>query len=79
MKKYVENISEIKEQLKQIKLPQQFQLSASETIFDVPKFIDNSLILLSTNKLTRFHRPYYDRLKRVLNTFKIEIIISEKK
>jgi len=79
MKKYVSNISEIKEQLKKTELPEQFQLSVSETIFDVPKFIDNSLILLSADKLTRFHRPYYDRLKKVLNTFKIEIIISEKK
>lgn len=79
MKKSISNIQEIKDSVSKLKLPEQFKLSDAEIINDVGMFINNSLSLLSTDKLTRFHRPYYDRLKKVLDSFKIEIKIQEKK
>jgi hypothetical protein len=76
--KYISNIEEIKEKLKKAKLPKEFVLSGSETITDVPAFIEANLTIVSVDKLIRFHRPYYTRLKKVLDTLKIEIIIKEK-
>lgn len=79
MKKSISNFEEIKKQLKTKDLSEPFQLSEAETINNLPKFIDESLKTLNTDKLTRFHRPYFDRLVKVFKTLGIEIKIVEKK
>jgi hypothetical protein len=78
MGKSIANIQEIKDSLSNIKLPEQFKLSESEVITNLDLFINTNLSILSTNDLTSFHRPYYFRLKKVLDTFKINIVIEEK-
>jgi len=79
MIKYISNIPEIREKLKTKELPEAFTLSIAEEIIDVAKFIDSNLSILSVDKLKRIHRPYFDRLKKVLDTLKIIIIIIEEK
>lgn len=76
-RKYISNFDEIRENVKKVNLPKEFKLSVSETITDVPIFIESHLKYLETDKLVGFHRPYYTRLKKVLNTLKIKIIITE--
>jgi len=75
--KYVSNIEEIKIKLLKAKIPKTFSLSKSELITDVRKFIDVNLSIIDTNELVMFHRPYYNRLKTVLDKLKIKIKIEE--
>jgi len=78
MIKYVGNLEEIRKQVKKAKLPKEFRLNQCSLITDVPKFIESNLTILDVPKLTRTHRPYYERLKQVLDTLDIKIEIKEK-
>ena len=78
MIKYISNIEEVREKVEKKKLPKSFILSESEKIIDVGIFIESHLTILSVKKLTRIHRPYFDRLKKVLDKLKIKITVDEK-
>lgn len=78
MIKYISNIEEIREQVKKAKLPKEFVLSDCEKITDVGLFIENHLNFIDVPKLKRPHRPYYNRLKKVLDTLDIKIEIKER-
>lgn len=75
--KTVDNLDEIRSEVKKAKLPKEFVLSGSETIVDMDSFIETHLAVLGTKKLIRLHRPYHDRLKKVLDTVNIKIKIKE--
>lgn len=79
MIKYIGNIDNIKKEVKKAKLPKEFVLSDCAKITNVKQFIDSHLIILDVPKLVFRHRPYYERLKQVLDTLDIQIEIIEKK
>lgn len=78
MIKYVGNLEEIRKKVKKAKLPKEFVLSDCAKITDVKQFIDSHLSMLDVPKLVFRHRPYYERLKQVLDTLNIKIEIKEK-
>lgn len=73
----ISNIDEIKEKLKDRKLPKKFSISKSEVITDMDKFLDSHLTILNVDKLINRHRPYINRLRKVLTKLKIKIVISK--
>ena len=74
----IKNLEDIKKKIIKVDLPKSFNISDSETITDVQKFVDVSLELLSADKLSRFHRPYFDRFAKLLTKLEIKIELDEK-
>ena len=77
IRKYISNIEEIKAKIKEVDFPKEFRLSDSELITDLDMFFDTHIQTINTRKLILFHRPYYDRLKKVLDSVNIEMKIRE--
>lgn len=75
----ITNIESIRKEIKKKKLPETFRLSRCAVIFDVEKFLESHLTFLDTERLMKTkHTLYYDRLKILLDTLDINIIIEEK-
>ena len=77
IRKYISNLEEVKKKIKETKFPKEFRLSESDLITDLDMFFDAHIEIITTNKLIRFHRPYYNRLKKVLDSVNIEMKIKE--
>lgn len=77
MVKHITNIPEVLKQVKDANIPKEYNLSEFEIIKDTHVFITQHLNRIDVPKLTRFHRPYFDRLNRLLKTFNITLIVEE--
>jgi hypothetical protein len=77
VRKYISNLEEVRKKIKEAKFPKEFRLSDSELITDLDMFFETHIQIIDTRKLIGFHRPYYNRLKKVLDSVGIEIKIEE--
>jgi len=76
---YIENLEGVKAKIKEADIPETFTLRKAEVITNVEKFIDSHLTRISIKELTRIHKPYFNRLDKVLKSLGIVMIVKRKK